>query len=312
MALDVPGDDSDDDDRRERSDRVVVSDDGARLGVQVHGVPVEGVQGPHAADGSEGATLVLAHGWTLDHRSWDPVVAGLGAAYGIRIVTWDQRGHGSSTLAGGRRRGGRQSIEQLGHDLAAVIAATAPTGPLVLGGHSMGGMTVMAYAGQHPAEVASRVRGVGLVSTSAGGLAHGIPRAQKLVMAGLGRGLPLRPGPFITTRGQRDLLFGEQADPASVALTRDQVAATPLPAFGGFHGALMRHDQVAALATLGRVPVRVIVGERDRLTPLRHARALVDAMPHADLEVVPGAGHMLTYEATERVVALFGTLLAGV
>ena len=297
------------------TDRIVVSDDGARLcsgapcsgaGVQAHGVQAHGEPA-----GAEETTLVLAHGWTLDHRSWDPVVARLHTAYGIRIVTWDQRGHGGSTLAGGRRRGRRQSIEQLGHDLAAVIAATAPTGPLLLGGHSMGGMTVMAYAGQRPDEVAARVRGVGLVSTSAGGLAHGVARPQKLVMAALGRGLPLRPGPFITARGQRDLLFGEHADPAVVELTRAQVAATPLPAFGGFHGALMRHDQVTALATLAEVPVRVIVGDRDQLTPVRHARALVEAMPHADLEVVPGAGHMLTYEATERVVGLFVTLLAG-
>ncbi|MEO7058796.1 MAG: alpha/beta fold hydrolase [Lapillicoccus sp.] len=59
-------------------------------------------------------------------------------------------------------------MDQLGHDLAAVVAATAPTGPLVLGGHSMGGMTVMAYAGQHPDAVTARARGIGLVSTSAG------------------------------------------------------------------------------------------------------------------------------------------------
>ena len=73
----------------------------------------------------------------------------------------------------------------------------------------------------------------------------------------------------------------------------------------------MRHDQVTALATPAEVPVRVIVRDRDRLTPVRHARALVEAMPHADLEVVPGVGHMLTYEATDRVVGLLETLLAG-
>lgn len=297
------------------TNRIVVSDDGARLLVQVHHVQLHHVH-EHDVEGHcprrerpDGPTLVLAHGWTLDHRSWDPVVARLRAAYGIQVVTWDQRGHGGSTLAGGRRRGGRQSIAQLGRDLAAVIAATVPSGPIVLGGHSMGGMTIMAYAGQHPGEVRSRVRGIGLVSTAAGGLDHGVTRSQKLVMAGLGHGLAVRPGRFITTRGQRALLFGDHADPVLVALTRDQVAATSLPAFGGFHGALMRHDEVAALATLADVPVRVIVGDHDRLTPQRHARALVDAMPRAELEVVPGAGHMLTYEATDRVVALFEALL---
>ncbi|MEO7058795.1 MAG: hypothetical protein ABI083_03690 [Lapillicoccus sp.] len=94
------------------TDRLVVSDDGVRLRVQVHdihvdsapehGVPEHGVTEHGLLGAGAGVpTVVLAHGWTLDHRSWEPVVARLRAAYGIRVVTGVQRGHGGSTLAGG-------------------------------------------------------------------------------------------------------------------------------------------------------------------------------------------------------------------
>ena len=64
----------------------------------------------------------------------------------MRLVLYDQRSHGRS------ERASRESctIEQLGHDLDAVIRALAPEGPLVLVGHSMGGMTIMALAEQTP------------------------------------------------------------------------------------------------------------------------------------------------------------------
>ncbi|GAA1878817.1 alpha/beta fold hydrolase [Lapillicoccus jejuensis] len=282
----------------------VLADDGALLAVQVH----DPADGPD----DEVTTLVLAHGWTLSHRTWDPVVAGLAGRPGLRVVTWDQRGHGRSTLARGRRRPRGVSVRRLAADLRTVVDATAPEGPLVLAGHSMGGMTVMALAGRDPGLVTRRVRGVALVATSAGGLAEGTRPAQRwgARLAAHAPAVPL--GRTITLQGQRALLFGEHADPGAVAATRDQVAATRLASFGGFYGALMAHDEVASLAVLADVPVTVLVGTRDRLTPERHARALVAALPHARLEVLDGAGHMLPYEATGEVTAAIADLLVPV
>lgn len=284
----------------------VLADDGAVLSVQVH----EPSAGP--AGGGEVTTLVLAHGWTLSHATWDPVVARLVGRPGLRVVTWDQRGHGRSTLARGRHRARGLSVRRLGADLRTVVEATAPQGPLVLGGHSMGGMTVMAFAGRHPQVVAERVRGVALVATSAGGLAAGTRPAQRWGARLAAHGPAVRLGRAITLQGQRSLLFGPDADPAAVAATRDQVAATRLPSFGGFYGALLEHDEVASLATLADVPVTVLVGTRDKLTPVPHARALADALPHARLEVLDGLGHMLPYEATDEVTAALEALLAPV
>ncbi|HEX3004772.1 MAG TPA: alpha/beta hydrolase, partial [Angustibacter sp.] len=223
-----------------------------------------------------------------------------------------QRGHGSSTPRGRRRRPRRApSVRALGDDLAAVIEAVAPTGPLVLGGHSMGGMTVMAYAGTHPSEVRVRVRGVALVSTSAGDL-HGLGRrGEAPLMRTIARVPGVRAGRAITHEGQRRLLFGVHATSDDVAATREMVAATRLSTIGRYYGALSRHDEAEALAALADVPTHVLVGERDRLTPVSHARRLAELVPHARLDVLPDVGHMLGYEAPDVVAAHLADLVQG-
>ncbi|KQX62036.1 alpha/beta fold hydrolase [Angustibacter sp. Root456] len=272
----------------------VLADDGARLAAWVH--EAAGGAGPSAP------TVVLAHGWTLDHRSWDRVVGLVQQRVRVRVVTYDQRGHGASTLRGRRRRPRVQpSVRGLGDDLAAVIAAVAPAGPLVLGGHSMGGMTVMAYAGTHPDDVRARVRGVALVSTSAGELRGLGRRGEVPLMRTISRVPGVRAGRAITHESQRRLLFGTRAAPADVAATRDMVASTRLATIGRYYAALSAHDEAEALAVLADVPTHVLVGELDRLTPVSHARRLAELVPHAQLEVLPGAGHMLGYEAAEVV-----------
>jgi pimeloyl-ACP methyl ester carboxylesterase len=110
-------------------------------------------------------------------------------------------------------------------------------------------------------------------------------------------------GRLVTTRSQRYLLFGPDADPEHVRLTRDQVAGTALPTLGRFYSALSEHDEAEALAQLEGVPTVVLVGDRDRLTPKRHAERLAELVPHAELRVLEGCGHMLGYEATDEVVS---------
>lgn len=240
----------------------------------------------------EAATVVLAHGWTLTHASWLPVVERLRASTGARVVVYDQRGHGASTPGPGH-----PSVRTLGDDLAAVLAVAAPSGPVVLGGHSMGGMSVLAYAGQHPEDFRSRVRGSVLVSAAAGELSPRRGAMEVLVMQALARAPRLPAGRAITLRSQQALLFGDDPRPEDVRATRDQVAATRLPTFGRFHRALAQHDEADAAAHFADIPTRILVGEKDRLTPVHLSRRLAELMPHATLEVLPGRGHMLTYEA---------------
>ena len=71
----------------------------------------------------------------------------------------------------------------------------------------------------------------------------------------------------------------------------------------------MAHDELAALAALSKVPVRILVGSRDLLTPKRHSIALAEAMPDAHLDIVDGRGHMLTYEEPDLVTDAIGDIV---
>src|SRR5215831_18265444 len=101
-------------------------------------------------------TAVFAHGWALSLAAWADVVAGIGDV--ARVIRYDQRGHGRSQ----RLSGPQPTIDQLGDDLSAVLDQLAPAGSVLLVGHSMGGMAVLALAARHPEQLA-RVVGFALI-----------------------------------------------------------------------------------------------------------------------------------------------------
>ena len=128
----------------------VIADDGVRLHAEVCG--------PEDAP----VTVVFCHGYTLSQEVWHYQRQEL--AKDTRLVLWDQRSHGRSDRSDPAHIG----IDQLGRDLAAVLAATVPgAAPVVLVGHSMGGMTIMALADQQPELFGPKVIGVLLISTTA-------------------------------------------------------------------------------------------------------------------------------------------------
>ncbi|WP_147943017.1 alpha/beta hydrolase [Microbispora hainanensis] len=278
----------------------VTTDDGVRLAVEIDDHP-----DPRCA-------VVFAHGWLMNRNCWQPqreALAGLGT-----LVFYDQRGHGDSS-AGPLET---YTIDRLGDDLAAVIEAAVPEGlPVVLAGHSMGGMTIMALADRHPALVESRVAGVALLSTSSGGLADttfGLPgplgrlapRVTTSVfesMLARAEAIDARPRVKSWTNlpVTRYAAFGKGARRRHVRLVNAMAAATPTEAMVGFFRALGVHDKHAALRTLRRVQTLVMVGERDRLTPLAHGRRIAEALPDARFVRIPGAGHMIGYERAELV-----------
>ncbi|MFL6170915.1 MAG: alpha/beta fold hydrolase [Ornithinibacter sp.] len=274
-------------------------------GTDVH--VVEWPAGP-AATGTvaDGVTVVLAHGWTLSHESWLPVVELLRARFGVRVVAFDQPGHGLSTP-----ESRAPTVHELGEVLHRVLTALAPTGPLVLAGHSMGGMTIMAWAADHADELAARVRGVVFVATSAkvGEDRLRLP-LERAVMRASALAPRVAPGRLMSTRAQTRLLYGRGAARETVVPGVTLVRHTSLPTLGRYFLALQQHDETEALQHLGAVPTRVLVGTADRLTPVSHARALADGIRGAQLTVLPGLGHMLTYEAPDVVAHAIGDSLS--
>ncbi|WP_229072278.1 alpha/beta fold hydrolase [Actinoplanes sp. DH11] len=283
--------------------------DGVRLHVTVSG----------PADAP--VTVVLLHGWCQDQQTWNDQVAALSAMgrKAPRVIAYDTRGHGRS----GSTRLGSATLDQLGDDLAEVLRRFAPSGPVVLAGHSMGGMTIMEYAHRHPAEFAARVAGLLLVSTTAEGHTHthyGLPqRVAGLLRAGetFGAGLLARSGAWCPHRvvlpalrpAVQWLLFGDECAESALRVTLGALGRASLRSIGGFRASVGAQQRLDTLATLTDVPAAVLVGDRDRLTPTACAESIAGALPGATLEVLPGAGHMLPLERPEEVSTALVTIV---
>jgi pimeloyl-ACP methyl ester carboxylesterase len=269
------------------------------------GVPLSVEEVDPADGGDPELTVVLVHGYTLDRRCWHfqrRDIAG-SVAPGARQVLYDQRSHGRS----GRSSREACTVDMLGRDLDAVIRAVAPTGPLVLLGHSMGGMTIMALAERNPQLFAERVCGVALLNTSAGEIGRsGLPRPflsrRNPVMVAAARVAAWQPtavergralGNHLLWGLTRRLAFGGNgASPALVDLVDSMIGATPVEVMTDFLKTLGAHDRYSALAGLRHVETLVLGSDDDRLIPYQHSEAIAALLPDAELVCLPGAGHL--------------------
>ena len=264
-------------------------------------------------------TVVFAHGYALNLDSWHYQRQALRGR--ARLVLYDQRSHGRSQ----RADFDTHHVDQLGSDLGSVIDAVAPTGPLMLVGHSMGGMTIMALAAQRPELFAERIYGVALIATTAGGLSSG----QLGLPAGVGRAVPSDrptggrghrsaqgPGREAPLEPQRPrpaahapVLVRVDGDRQASRFVASMVSATPIDVVAEFLPALQEHDKRAVLGVFEGVELLVIVGDSDRLTPKEQSAEIVRRVPGAEYVVVADSGHMLTLEKHEEVDAHLVSLL---
>ncbi|MEH0971772.1 alpha/beta hydrolase [Micromonospora sp. CPCC 205546] len=275
------------------------------------------VVGPADAE----VTVVLLHGWTLDGRAWHRQVADLRERFddAVRVVTYDARGHGRSSCMALPTA----TVAQLGDDLAAVLDEVAPTGRVVLVGHSMGGMTIMEYAHRHVRHFAARTAGLVFVSTTAEGHTHTVyglsPRIARLIRLAetTGAGVLARCGAWRPPRALlralrpsiRWMLFGDRCDPHDIRLVTSAVARASLRSIGGFRASIGAQHRLDTLAELAHLPAAALVGDRDRLTPPPCAESIAAALPATELTVCPGAGHMLMMERPDEVNAALGGVL---
>lgn len=267
-------------------------------------------------------TVVFGHGWTLRSGAWHYQRLGLAdwvpgpgpSAHrpAVRLVFFDQRSHGKSS----RATSGHTTMADLAGDLAAVVATAAPEGPVVLVGHSMGGMALITLAGLRPGLFAERVAGVGLVSTSAGAVST--DQLARTLLSGNGVLVKLVSGavsryPQLIERGRvgssdavwlvtRAFGFARKDVPGELVDYLDEmISGTPIDVITDFLPALLGLDQAAALPVLANVAVVVICGDQDRQTPLTRSRAIAAALPDAELVIVEGAGHMAILERPDVV-----------
>jgi pimeloyl-ACP methyl ester carboxylesterase len=279
--------------------RTVRTDDGVPLAVEEVG----------PADAP--LTVVFVHGLALALGSWHYQRLGLSdmTKPRLRMVFYDQRSHGRS----GRAPAEAVTLDRLGDDLYRVLAEVVPTGPVVLVGHSMGGMSAMALADRHPELFGPRVIGVALLSTSTGRLSEvswGLPAVTARLRA------PVMPLVLRTMRSRAALIersrkFGSDlawlltrrysfgatdVSPALVDYVEKLIASTPVDVVADFFPALNRHDELDALPRLADLETLIVVGDKDMLTPVAHSRRMAQLLPHAELLVLEGAGHLAMME----------------
>ena len=268
-----------------------------------------------AGDAKAAVTAVFVHGFCLDMGTFHFQRRALtNAGLPVRAIYYDQPGHGRS----GALPTAEYDIETLGTGLGGIIDALAPKGPLVLIGHSMGAMTIMALAQQRPELFAERVKGVALLSTSSGGLSEvsfGFPK----VISQLRR--PLVPlvtraasmTPTMIDRARRAagdvawLLtrrygFGTaKPSPSVVSYVELMNTATPMQTVAGYLKTLMEHSRADALTAFTGGDVLIIGGVKDLFTPIAHTHRLAELMPAARLVVLPEAGHVAPLEFPDEV-----------
>ncbi len=291
----------------------VTASDGTRLYAEIE-------DGPGRTAEAAPLTIIFSHGFCLSQDIWHYQRQWLRDRN--RMVFWDQRGHGRSGVGPIEH----YTVEQCGRDLAAVIDATTPTGPIVLVGHSMGGMSMMALAAQQCESLHKRILAVALVATSPGGLAdepwgfanpvgqlaHRIaPRA----LSGLTRAPALvertrRLGSDLERFLVKRYSYASPVPRSLVRFSAQLIADTPIDVVSAFLPDFDRHDRTAELAHWAHLEALVFSGDRDLLTPPGHSAEMMAQLPRAEQVLVPRAGHLVMLEYPEVLnVALADLLL---
>ncbi|MFF9816940.1 alpha/beta fold hydrolase [Streptomyces sp. NPDC014006] len=306
------------------------ADDGTELYYEVDDVEPEGGSAPRrrrlfGRKAPAPVTVVFSHGYCLNQDCWHFQRAALRGV--VRTVHWDQRSHGRSGRGVAQTQEDTPlTIDQLGQDLKAVLDAAVPEGPIVLVGHSMGGMTVMALAAQYPELIRDRVVATAFVGTSSGRLGEvnfGLPvagvNAVRRVLPGVLKALGQRAE--LVEKGRRataDLFAGiikrysfasRDVDPAIARFAERMIEGTPIDVVAEFYPAFTDHDKTEALACFRDMPVLVLAGVDDLVTPSEHSEAIADVLPDAELVLVPDAGHLVMLEHPEVVTDRLADLL---
>ncbi len=221
-------------------------------------------------------SLILIHGAGGDHLSWPSQLRRLS---GYRVFTPDLPGHGKS------RGHGLQRVSDHGTALAAWIRSLELP-RVFLAGHSMGGAVALWLVVNHP----ELFRGLALISTGAR-LPVNLTLIEELA-APQGQ-------PAVVDRICRWSFSPGAPDSLIQGVRKSMLGIRPSVLSGDF----LACDAFDLSQELGKIalPTLVLVGETDKMTPLRFSEELAGGIPGAELEIIPDAGHMLPLEAPELV-----------
>ncbi|MFF0545617.1 alpha/beta fold hydrolase [Nocardia thailandica] len=290
----------------------VVTADGARLRVHAYG-PVDA------------PVIVFLHGWTCSLEYWNAQINAFAGRY--RVVAYDMRAHGEST-------GGFAHVtpQLLADDLEDVLAEVLLPGQrATLVGHSLGGMTLLAWAARYPERVAERANAVLLANTGAYELTEVstmIPGFNKPLAVLGGRKLPsplwlgkailgtpvsLPPLPPIKWIFARQVMTLD-ADPVAISYGLNVVRSCPALVRARF-GIMLAELALGDAASKLSVPTTILSGDRDDMTPPVHAERIAGLLYASGRLVehkVLSSGHLGNVERYREFNAELADLLAHV
>jgi pimeloyl-ACP methyl ester carboxylesterase len=254
-------------------------------------LPVNGIDTFVATGGKEFdsslPSVVLLHGAGFDHTTW-ALHSRWFAHHGFGVLAPDLPGHGRSAGAP------LSTIAEMADWIAALLdAAVVAKARLV--GHSMGSLVALETAARYPA----RVSALSLIGTAAtmtvgpdllkAAEANDRSAIDMVSIWGLGfaaeLGGSLAPGMWMHSGAQRVL-----------EACRPGVLFNELSACNAYQNALAAAAQIA-------IPVTLILGERDMMTPARAGKALAAALPNSRTVILRGAGHMMMSERPDELLA---------
>jgi 3-oxoadipate enol-lactonase len=232
--------------------------------------------------GGDGTVLVLSHGLLMNHAMFDAQVAALGDE--LRIVTWDQRGHGDA------EHDGSWSYWDSARDLFALLDHLGVE-RAVLGGMSQGGFVSLRAALTAP----ERVLGLVLIDTQAGQEDPAVaPMYDAMTRAWAADG----PDPA-TLDFAADTILGPNVDQAPWKALWAGMPWHRAPQV--MHPLLHREDLTSRLGEIS-CQALVIHGTEDAAIPVQKAEALVSGLPSArPLVLVDGAGHAANMACPDQV-----------
>lgn len=234
-------------------------------------------------DSCGGPTVLFIHGFPLNSSLWEPQLEDLNDT--ARLLAPDLRGYGLSPAADGP-----YSMEMLADDCFGLLESLGVQLPIVVCGHSMGGYIAFEFFRRFPGVVSGLV----LVATRA---AADTPEAREVRDRTAEQ--VQEEGPAMLSAGMLPKLLAPdnyENDDKLVAFVREMIDSASV---NGIVGALQamkaRPDSTPLLSEID-VPTLIIHGADDAIVPLAEAEAMCDAIPDAELVVVPNAGHLPNLE----------------
>lgn len=244
-------------------------------------------------DQGQGTPIVFVHGFPLSHAMWNAQIPVFAAEH--RVIVPDLRGFGDSVDTEGT-----VSMEDFADDIAAILDDLKVSEPIVLCGLSMGGYIAFQFVRKYR----RRLRGLVLCDTRASAdtadvVENRLKTAKLVIESG--------------TQAVADVMlpkaFGRKTyseRPEVVEAVRNMIISSdPTGVAAASRGMAVRPDMTSLLPTID-VPTLVIVGDDDALTPVDEMRRMAEAIPGAQLKVIPDAGHVTPLENP----AVFNALLA--